>query len=139
MPSTTEIVTASVTALSVLGNVVLAFWLQQRSIATTEYNIALDTCRRLREEKTQLSEQATRDKAELNQQIGKLQERTDLQPVMSAILEWRTEGRERFTAATDQLRENTEALKMLVGSNTRILEQLTSRKARRRAQPLVEQ
>ena len=95
-PETIAIICAVV---SLAFNCVQQFLLQRKSIALAEYNILRETCDRLRSEKDSL-----------NQEVGKLKERTDLKPLMDEILDWRKEGRLRFEAATEQLKANTEAV-----------------------------
>lgn len=97
------------TIISVVANIVLAVLLQRRSVVMAEYSALEKICTRQRE-----------DIKNLNQEIGKWKERTDLAPIMTALVEqnktiteWRDEGRERFNAATEQLRTNTEAVKTL--------------------------
>jgi hypothetical protein len=107
--TSTEIIILAGTAISVTGNVVLAYYLQRRSFVMAEYNVLEKTCERQRGEIK-----------DLNQEIGKLKARTDLQPLMDALMQqtaviqqWRDEGRARFEAATEQLIANTEAVKTL--------------------------
>jgi len=99
--------------ISVLANVFLIFLLQRRSIATAEFAVMEKACTRLRDENK-----------ELHQQLGQLKERTDLLPILTAITEWRDEGRVRFTAATAQLEKNTEALTTLIRSHQDLLREM---------------
>ena|SRR6185436_142273 len=116
-----KIVSNVPTILSVLTNVALVYLLQRRSIAAAEFGIMEKTCTRLREENKSL-----------NQELGQLRERTDLQPILQAIHEWRDEGRGRFVAATAQLEKNTEALTMLVNSHQQLLKEMFPARHKRR-------
>lgn len=87
------------TGISLAANVYLAAKLQKRSYIASEFATLEKLCEK------QKGEIGT-----LNQEIGKLKERTDLQPLMKEILDWRNEGRQRFEAATEQLKANTEAV-----------------------------
>lgn len=87
------------TLISLTGNVYLTAKLQKRSYIAAEFTTLEKVCEK---QKVEIGN--------LNQEIGKLRERTDLQPLMKEILDWRNEGRQRFEAATDQLKANTEAV-----------------------------
>ena len=87
------------TAISLAANVYLAAKLQKRSYIAAEFQTLEKLCEK---QKTEI--------AGLNQEVGQLKERTDLQPLMREILDWRNEGRQRFEAATNQLKANTEAV-----------------------------
>lgn len=94
-----EVLPYAAAAGSLTVNAYLAAKLQKRSYIAAEFATLEKLCEK---QKTEI--------ANLNQEIGQLKERTDLQPLMREILDWRNEGRQRFQAATEQLKANTEAI-----------------------------
>lgn len=89
---------------------ILSLQLKRSSIVTTEYNILEKTCTSLRTE--------NRD---LHQEIGKLKERTDLQPVIEALKQHNEESNKRF----DKAMQIQEQQSRLLEANTKAIEGLT--------------
>lgn len=103
--------------VSMVINALLIYELKKRSVISTEYKVLEDTCTRQRGEIK-----------ELNQEIGKLKERTDLQPVIEALNRHNAESNTRFDKALqiqDQqsrlLEANTEAIKALTRSHEQMI------------------
>lgn len=118
MSSITEILISQAPAgiLTVLTGI-LALQLKRSSVVTTEYSILERTCTNQRAE--------IRD---LHQEIGKLKERTDLQPVIEALNQHNRESNARFDKAmqiqeqqSQLLQANTEALKSLTRSHEQMI------------------
>lgn len=78
-------------------------WRSTAEAAVTEKTIHKDAADRLRSEAIELRERAVKAEA-----------RTDLQPLSASLTAWIGEGRERFKEATQQLNQNTSALRALI-------------------------
>lgn len=95
----------------------LALQLQRKSVVQAEYKILEETCTRQRGEIK-----------DLNQELGKMKERTDLQPVIEALNRHSSESNTRFDRAM-QIQDET--IKIISGqsrlleANTKAVEALT--------------
>lgn len=89
---------------------ILSLQLKRNSIVTTEYKILEETCTRQRGEIK-----------DLNQEVGKLKERTDLQPVIEALNRHNIESNARF----DKALQIQDQQSRLLEANTKAIEGLT--------------
>jgi hypothetical protein len=106
--------------ISLIFNCVQQFLLQRKSIALAEFSILEKTCNRQRE-----------DINKLNQEIGHLKERTDLQPLIELLTSHNSESNMRFDKALQiqdlqsrQLEANTRAIETLITSHREMLRQM---------------
>ena len=104
-------------AILIFLNAVLAIQLKRQTVVTSEYRILQDTCITLRAENR-----------ELHQEIGKLKERTDLQPIIEALRDHNRESNARFDKAMEiqaqqshLLDVNTKAIEGLTRSHERLM------------------
>lgn len=116
----TETVAIICAVVSLIFNCIQQFLLQRKSFALAEFTILEKTCNRLRDEKDQL-----------NQEIGKLKERTDLEPLIKLLTMHNAESNSRFDRAIEiqglqsrQLEANTRAIETLIESHQTVMQNL---------------
>ncbi len=100
-----------------LANIVQARLLNKRSFAMAEFAALERTCSRLREENKTL-----------NQEVGMLKERTDLQPVIELLRLHNQESNTRFDRALQIQAQQSELQRQqsqLLEANTKAIEGLT--------------
>ena len=130
--STIPLLVSQLPALVLLiGNIIQARLLNRRSFAMAEFAMLEKRCIRLQDENKALQVKAD----EYNQEIGKLKERTDLQPVIRALELHNSESNVRFDKAiqiqaeqsrllaanSELLTANTEAIKTLTRSHEEMI------------------